>query len=143
MILVLHGPNLNMLGRREPEVYGTLTFEELEEKLKAWGEELGVPVESRQSNHEGELVEWIQAAQDEGFRGIVLNPGALTHYSYALLDAIRAQTLPVVEVHLSNIYAREPFRAHSVTAPAAKGVITGLGPLGYRYALAYLLALTS
>ncbi len=143
MILVLHGPNLNLLGKREPEVYGTLTFEELEEKLMAWGKELGTRVESRQSNHEGELVGWIQSAEDEGFTGIVLNPGALTHYSYALLDAIRAQALPVVEVHLSNIYAREPFRAHSVTAPAAKGVITGLGPLGYRYALAYLLALTS
>jgi len=143
MILVLHGPNLNLLGKREPEVYGTLTFEELEEKLKTWGEELGTQVESRQSNYEGELVGWIQSAEDEGFSGIVLNPGALTHYSYALFDAIRAQPLPVVEVHLSNIYAREPFRTHSVTAPATQGVITGLGPLGYRYALAYLVALTS
>ncbi len=143
MILVLHGPNLNLLGRREPEVYGTLTFEELEEKLEAWGSELGVGVVSRQSNHEGQLVEWIQRAEGEGFRGMVLNPGALTHYSYAILDAIRAQPLPVVEVHLTNIYAREPFRAHSVTAPAARGVISGLGPLGYRYALEYLVALTS
>ncbi len=143
MILVLHGPNLNLLGKREPELYGTLTLEELEEQLQTWGEELGTRVESRQSNHEGELVEWIQRAEEEGFTGIVINPGALTHYSYALLDAVRAQSLPVVEVHLSNIYAREPFRAHSVTAPAAKGVITGLGPLGYRYALAYLAALTS
>jgi len=143
MILVLHGPNLNLLGRREPEVYGTLTFEELEEKLETWGSELGVGVVSRQSNHEGQLVEWIQRAEEEGFRGMVLNPGALTHYSYALLDAIRAQPLPVVEVHLSNLYAREPFRAHSVTAPAARGVISGLGPLGYRYAIEYLLALTS
>ncbi len=139
MILVLHGPNLNMLGRREPEVYGTLTFEELEEHLEAWGSELGVSVVSRQSNHEGSLVEWIQRASDDGFRGIVLNPGALTHYSYSLLDAIRSQPLPVVEVHLSNIYAREPFRAHSVTAAAAAGVISGLGILGYRYALEYLL----
>ncbi len=143
MILVLHGPNLNLLGRREPEIYGTLTFEELEEKLETWGSELGVGVVSRQSNHEGQLVEWIQRAEEEGFRGMVLNPGALTHYSYALLDAIRAQPLPVVEVHLSNLYAREPFRAHSVTAPAARGVISGLGPLGYRYAIEYLLALTS
>lgn len=139
MILVLHGPNLNMLGRREPEVYGTLTFEELEEHLEAWGSELGVSVVSRQSNHEGSLVEWIQRASDDGFRGIVLNPGALTHYSYSLLDAIRSQPLPVVEVHLSNIYAREPFRTHSVTAAAAAGVISGLGILGYRYALEYLL----
>ncbi len=143
MILVLHGPNLNLLGRREPEIYGTLTFEELEEKLETWGSELGIGVVSRQSNHEGQLVEWIQRAEEEGFRGMVLNPGALTHYSYALLDAIRAQPLPVVEVHLSNLYAREPFRAHSVTAPAARGVISGLGPLGYRYAIEYLLALTS
>ncbi len=143
MILVLHGPNLNLLGRREPEIYGTLTFEELEEKLETWGSELGVGVVSRQSNHEGQLVEWIQRAEEEGFRGMVLNPGALTHYSYALLDAIRAQPLPVVEVHLSNLYAREPFRAHSVTAPAARGVISGLGSLGYRYAIEYLLALTS
>ncbi len=142
MILVLHGPNLNLLGRREPEVYGTLTFEELEERLQGWGSELGVGVVSRQSNHEGQLVEWVQRAQDEGFRGMVLNPGALSHYSYALLDAIRAQPLPVVEVHLSNIHAREAFRTRSVTAPAAAGVITGLGPLGYRYALEYLLELT-
>ncbi len=142
MILVLHGPNLNLLGRREPEVYGTLTFEELEERLASWGSELGVSVVSRQSNHEGQLVEWVQRAEEEGFRGMVLNPGALTHYSYALLDAIRAQPLPVVEVHLSNIYAREAFRSRSVTAPATAGVITGLGALGYKYALEYLVALT-
>ena len=139
MILVLNGPNLNLLGKREPEVYGTLSYEELEEQLEAWGQQLGTVVVARQSNHEGQLVEWIQRAESEGFFGIVLNPGALTHYSYALFDAIRAQPLPVVEVHLSNIYAREPFRTKSVTAPATKGVISGLGALGYRLALEYLL----
>ncbi len=139
MILVLNGPNLNLLGRREPEVYGTLSYEELEERLEAWGQQLSTVVVARQSNHEGQLVEWIQRAESEGFFGIVLNPGALTHYSYALFDAIRAQPLPVVEVHLSNLYAREPFRAKSVTAPATKGVISGLGALGYRLALEYLL----
>ena len=140
-ILVLNGPNLNLLGQREPEVYGRMTYVELVESLARWGEELGVSVEARQSNYEGELVGWIQGAKDEGFSGLVLNPGALTHYSYAILDALRAQELPAVEVHLSNIYAREPFRAHSVTAPAARGVISGLGPLGYRFALEYLTAL--
>jgi len=143
MILVLHGPNLNLLGGREPEVYGRTTYEELTRLITGWGEELGVRVENRQSNHEGDLVDWIQGAHREGFWGIAVNPGALTHYSYAILDAIRAQPLPVVEVHLSNIYAREPFRAHSVTAPAARGVISGLGPLGYRYALHYLVTLNS
>ncbi len=138
MILVLNGPNLNLLGTREPEVYGRMTLEELEDQIEAWAAELGTAVTLRQSNYEGQLIEWIQQAHGEGFCGIVLNPAALTHYSYALFDAIRAQPLPVVEVHLSNVHAREPFRKQSVTAAAAVGQIAGLGALGYRYALAFL-----
>mgnify|MGYP005612658323 CR=1 FL=1 len=100
MVLILNGPNLNLLGRREPEVYGRTTLEELEALCEAWGAELGLGVVFRQTNYEGQLIEWVQQAHQEGFLAIVLNPGALTHYSYALLDAIRAQPLPVVEVHL-------------------------------------------
>lgn len=138
MILVLNGPNLNLLGKREPEIYGKTTLDELEELCEAWGAELGFGVVCRQSNFEGQLVEWIQQARDEGFRGIVLNPGALTHYSIAVLDAVRAQPLPVVEVHLSNIHAREEFRRHSLTAAAARGLVSGFGPMSYKMALVYL-----
>lgn len=138
MILVLNGPNLNLLGKREPEIYGKTTLDELEELCEAWGAELGFGVVCRQSNFEGQIVEWIQQARDEGFRGIVLNPGALTHYSIAVLDAVRAQPLPVVEVHLSNIHAREEFRRHSLTAAAARGLVSGFGPMSYKMALVYL-----
>ncbi len=138
MILILNGPNLNRLGLREPAVYGQTTLEELEELCETWGAELGLGVACRQSNFEGQLVEWIHQAESEGFRAIVLNPGALTHYSIALLDAIRAQPLPVVEVHLSNIHAREEFRRHSVTAAAARGLVSGFGALSYKLALVYL-----
>ena len=108
MVLILNGPNLNLLGRREPEVYGRTTLEELEALCEAWGAELGLGVVFRQTNYEGQLIEWVQQAHQEGFLAIVLNPGALTHYSYALLDAIRAQPLPVVEVHLTNLHAQLP-----------------------------------
>jgi 3-dehydroquinate dehydratase-2 len=138
MVLVLNGPNLNLLGKREPELYGRTTLEELEALCEAWGAELGLGVVFRQSNYEGQLIDWIQQAHGEGFLAIVLNPGALTHYSYALLDAIKAQPLPVVEVHLTNLHAREPFRQHSVTAPACRGIVSGFGPLSYKLALAYL-----
>ena len=138
MILILNGPNLNLLGRREPEIYGHTTLEELEELCQAWGAELGLGVVCRQSNFEGQLVEWIQQAADEGFQAIVLNPGAFTHYSLALLDAIRGQRLPVVEVHLSNLHAREEYRRHSVTAMATKGIISGFGLMSYKMALVYL-----
>lgn len=138
MILILNGPNLNMLGRREPDVYGRTTLDELEEMCEAWGAELGLSVVCRQSNFEGQMVEWIQQASDEGFKAIILNAGALTHYSLAVLDAIRAQSLPVVEVHLSNIHAREEYRRHSVTAAATKGIIAGFGPMSYKMALVYL-----
>ena len=138
MVLILNGPNLNLLGRREPEVYGRTTLEELEALCEAWGAELGLGVVFRQTNYEGQLIEWVQQAHQEGFLAIVLNPGALTHYSYALLDAIRAQPRPVVEVHLTNLHAREEFRRHSVTAPACRGIVSGFGPLSYKLALVYL-----
>jgi 3-dehydroquinate dehydratase-2 len=138
MVLVLNGPNLNLLGKREPELYGRTTLEELEALCEAWGAELGLGVVFRQSNYEGQLIDWIQQAHGEGFLAIVLNPGALTHYSYALLDAIKAQPLPVVEVHLTNLHAREPFRQHSVTAPACRGIVSGFGILSYKLALVYL-----
>ncbi len=138
MLLVLNGPNLNRLGLREPGVYGTQTLEDLERQCETWGAELGAAVTCRQSNFEGQLLEWIHEAQEQGFTGIVINPGALTHYSYALRDAIGGQPLPVVEVHISNVDAREEFRHTSVTAAVCKGKISGLGFLGYRLAMEYL-----
>jgi len=138
MILILNGPNLNLLGKRELELYGRTTLEELEEMCEAWGAELGLSVACRQSNFEGQIVEWVQQAADEGFKAVVVNGGALTHYSVAILDAIRGQSLPVVEVHLSNIHAREEYRRHSLTASAAKGIVSGFGPISYKMALVYL-----
>lgn len=138
MLLVLNGPNLNRLGLREPGVYGSQTLEDLERQCEAWGAELGESVTCRQSNYEGQLLEWVHEAQEQGFTGIVLNPGALTHYSYALRDAIASQPLPVVEVHISNVDAREEFRHTSVTAAVCRGKISGLGFFGYRLALEYL-----
>ncbi|SMB94941.1 type II 3-dehydroquinate dehydratase [Deinococcus hopiensis] len=139
MLLVLNGPNLNRLGLREPGVYGSQTLEDLERLCEAWGAELETPVTCRQSNYEGQLLEWVQDAQEHGFTGIVINPGALTHSSYALRDAIAGQPLPVVEVHISNVDAREAFRHTSVTAAVCRGKISGLGFLGYRLAMEALL----
>src|SRR5262249_43799878 len=140
--LVLHGPNLNLLGQREPGVYGTTTLTEVDAALAAHAASRGVRVECRQSNHEGSLIDAIQGAAGQGFAAIVINPGALTHYSYALRDAIAGVTLPVVEVHLSNVYGREPFRRRSVTAGACRGQIAGFGThsslLGLDAALACL-----
>ena len=133
-ILLLNGPNLNLLGSREPEIYGAATLAELEEMCRNRGAELGLDIDCRQSNHEGELVELIHRARD-GYRGIVINAGAFTHTSVALLDAIRAVDLPVVEVHLSNIHARESFRRQSYIAQAALGTIAGFGADSYRLAL--------
>lgn len=133
-MLVVHGPNLNLLGQREPEVYGTQTLEEINARLETRARELGVQVTCRQSNHEGVLVDWLQEAPKE-FSAVVLNPGALTHYSYSLRDAVAAIGLPVVEVHLSNPEAREPFRHRSVISPVAAGKIAGLGAFGYELAL--------
>lgn len=136
-ILVLNGPNLNMLGSREPHTYGSQTLADIEAMLSAEGTALGLEVECRQSNIEGELVTWIQQAMGR-FDAIVLNPGAYSHTSIAIHDAIRAVGLPVIEVHLSNIHAREAFRHHSYVSPVALGVICGLGASGYRLALSAL-----
>jgi 3-dehydroquinate dehydratase II len=133
-VLVLNGPNLNMLGTREPATYGTETLADIEKMVKAEGKALGLTVTARQSNHEGELVTWIQEARDK-FEAIVINPAAYSHTSVAIHDALRAVGLPVIEVHLSNIHAREPFRHHSYVSLVATGVICGLGPAGYRLAL--------
>ena len=138
MILVINGPNLNLLGKREPQVYGSQTLADLETQCKSWGKELGMSVHCRQSNHEGVILDWLHVASDEGFKGIVINPGGLTHTSVALRDAISGITVPVVEVHLSNIYARESFRHHSYISAVCKGVISGLGFQGYQYALRVL-----
>jgi 3-dehydroquinate dehydratase-2 len=133
-ILVLHGPNLNMLGRREPEIYGRLTLDQINGKIAALAAELGVAVEARQSNGEGELVSWIQQASS-GFAAVILNAGAYTHSSIALRDALTAAGIPAVEVHLSNIYKREEFRKRSIIAEAVVGQIAGFGVDSYLLAL--------
>jgi 3-dehydroquinate dehydratase II len=134
-VLVLNGPNLGTLGRREPEVYGTRTLADLDAMMTTRARELGLELSCRQSNHEGQLIDWIET---EACDAIVINPGALSHYSLALADALRGSGKPVVEVHISNVFAREPERHRMVTAAAAKGVISGLGFDGYLAALDYL-----
>ena len=136
-VLVLNGPNLNLLGKREPELYGAKTLADIEDACVKEGAALGVAVECRQSNHEGELVEWIQEAKGEA-DAIVLNAGAYSHTSIAILDALRFFGGTVIEVHVSNVFAREEFRHHSYISEAARGVICGLGWRGYVYALRFL-----
>ena len=138
-ILVLSGPNLDRLGRREPEIYGSTTLAQIHERLASEATARGARVECRQSNHEGELVTWIGRASDDGFAGILLNAGAYTHTSYALHDAIKGSPLPVVEVHISNPEAREAFRHVSVIAAACVAKVAGFGPDSYRTALEALL----
>ncbi len=129
-ILVLHGPNLNLLGEREPEIYGNLTLAGLNDHIQAEGERLGVQITTVQSNHEGVLIDELHAAREWAIGGVI-NPGGLSHTSVSLRDAIAAVDYPVIEVHLSNIYAREHFRRRSLTAGACRGVISGMGWQGY------------
>lgn len=133
-IYVLNGPNLNLLGTREPAVYGHETLADVRSRVQARACALGLSLDFRQSNHEGELVAWIQEARETA-AGIVLNAGGFTHTSIAILDALQTAELPVIEVHLSNIFRREPYRQHSYVSLAAKGVICGLGAKGYELAL--------
>ena len=134
-ILVLSGPNLDRLGRREPQIYGSCTLEQVHANLNDLASKLGVEVDCRQSNHEGFLIDWIGNAVDEGCVGILINPGALTHTSYALYDALRGAGVPSVEVHISNPDAREPFRRESRVAPAVLGRVAGFGTNSYSLAL--------
>jgi 3-dehydroquinate dehydratase-2 len=131
---VLNGPNLNLLGSRQPEVYGTTTLAEVEEMCQKKAADLGVEIEFRQTNSEGTLIDWLHEAREQA-DGVVLNPAAFTHYSLALREAVSSIELPVVEVHISNIYGREPWRAKSVVSPSAKAVIAGAGVKGYLLAI--------
>ncbi len=135
---LLNGPNLGRLGRREPDVYGKVSLSSIEKSVTSEGESLGVSVECFQSNHEGELIDRLEKWTDEGFGGVILNPGGFTHTSVALRDAVSATGLPFVEVHLSNVHQREDFRHRSLTAGVCEAVIAGMGPEGYLAALRYL-----
>ena len=134
-ILVLHGPNLNLLGTREPEIYGSTTLADIHASLEARARSAGVALESFQSNHEGELIDRIQAARSQGVSLILINPAAYTHTSIAMRDALAAVAIPFIEIHLSNPHAREPFRQHSYFSDKAVGVVCGFGADSYRYAL--------
>lgn len=137
-ILIVNGPNLNLLGKREPEIYGNVTLDEIHDYLKEEAEKRDAEIEWLQSNYEGEIIEKLQTAREK-YDGIIINPAALSYTSYGILDALLALDLPVVEVHLSNIFSREEFRSHSITASACIGMTAGLGWKSYLYALLYLL----
>jgi 3-dehydroquinate dehydratase-2 len=134
-IYVLNGPNLNLLGTREPEIYGFDTLDDIADRLEDEARRANVEIDLRQSNHEGHLIDWLHEASAEGAQAVILNAGAFTHTSVALYDAIKSITVPVIEVHLSNPAARESFRHHSYVGMAAKGSIAGFGPLSYMLAL--------
>ena len=140
-ILVLHGPNLNLLGNREPKLYGHDTLAQIDTDLARIATEAGAELQSQQSNHEGVLIDRIHAARLDGTRFIIINPGGLTHTSVALRDALAGVALPFIEVHVSNVHKREPFRHHSYLSEIATGVIVGLGVNGYRLALSHALML--
>ena len=135
LIYVLNGPNLNLLGSREPEIYGADTLDDIAGRLEDRAKALGVAIDMRQSNHEGHIIDWLHEAQAKGAKAVLLNAGGYTHSSIAIHDAILAVTVPVIEVHLSNPHARESFRRRSLVASAAKGSIAGFGALGYELAL--------
>ena len=139
-ILLINGPNLNLLGQRQPEIYGSTTLQQIEERVRKRAEELGVEISAFQSNDEGGIIDFLQK-ESPSADGALINPGALTHYSLALRDALEAAKLPFVEVHISNIYAREEFRHHSVLADIAVGQVSGLGWRGYLAALDSLVAI--
>jgi 3-dehydroquinate dehydratase-2 len=141
-LFVLNGPNLNLLGSREPEVYGTTTLADIEAQVRARAAQVGLTVEFRQSNHEGDLVDWLQEAR-KAAAGVILNAGAYTHTSVALYDALKAVEVPVIEVHISNPYRREPFRHTSYISPAVTGTICGVGAQGYSLAVEALATLTA
>jgi 3-dehydroquinate dehydratase-2 len=141
-IFVLNGPNLNLLGSREPEIYGSTTLADIEAQVRARAAQAGLTVDFRQSNHEGDLVDWLQEARTKAL-GVILNAGAYTHTSVALHDALKAVEVPVIEVHISNPYRREPFRHTSYVSPAVTGTICGVGAQGYALAVEALAALTA
>jgi 3-dehydroquinate dehydratase II len=142
IVYILNGPNLNLLGQREPEIYGSETLADVEADCRRLGTELGLEIRFHQSNAEHQIIDWIHAARTQA-AGIVINPAAFTHTSVAILDALKACACPVIEVHLSNVHAREAFRHHSYVSPVAAAIIVGCGTQGYRFALERLARLTS
>ena len=137
-ILVLNGPNLNLLGKRETDIYGRVTLADIEKRCEDKASHMGFEIEMRQSNNEGDLISWVQETA-KGWSGLIINPAAFTHTSVAIMDALKIANCPIVEVHLSNIHRRETFRHHSYVSPVAEGVICGFGPAGYEYAIEALL----